>query len=121
MKIRIENSNKFIDVNVAHPYLLSNPDVNERELKPKIQEIINRDNLKCSGCGKLLINRDWICINHRPMSAMKVKETLRVEDKNIGDVYGKGEWELKNIWAVFLFCFDTRADCINKWKDKLPK
>jgi hypothetical protein len=121
MKIRIQNSNKFIDVAVEHPYLLGSPDVYERELKPQLQDIINRDNLKCSGCGKPLINRDWICINHRPMSARVIKETLRVEDKNTGEVYGEGEIELKDMWAMFLFCFDTRADCINKWKDKRPK
>jgi hypothetical protein len=121
MRIRIQNSNKFIDVNVEHPYLLSNPDVNERELKPKLMDVINRDNLKCDGCGKPLINRGWICVNHRPKSALNMKETYRVEDDNTGEVYGEGEFELKDMWAMFLFCFDTRADCINKWKDTRPK
>src|SRR3972149_9873157 len=116
MKIRIQNSNKFIDVGVEHPYLLSNPDVNERELKPKLVAVINRDNLKCDGCGKLLKNRGWICVNHRPMSARVIKETLRVEDNNTGDVYGMGECELKDTWALFLFCSDSAGDCINKWK-----
>ena len=121
MKIKIQDSNKFIDVDVAHPYLLGDVNVYERELKPKIQEIIDKNNLKCSGCGKPLINRGWICVNHRPKSARIVRETLRVEDKNTGEVYGEGEFELKDMWAMFLFCFDTRADCINKWKDKRPK
>lgn len=121
MKIRIQNSNKFIDVNVEHPYLLSSPDVNERELKPKLIEVIDRDNLKCSGCGKPLKNRGWICVNHRPKSALNIKETYRIEDNNTGEVYGEDEFELKDMWAIFLFCFDTRADCLTKWKDKRPK
>jgi len=121
MKIRIQNSSKFIDVDVAHPYLLGDVNVYERELKLKIQEIINRDNLKCSGCGKPLINRGWICVNHRPKSALNMKETYRVEDDNTGEVYGSGEWELKNTWALFLFCSDTAGDGLSKWKDKRPK
>jgi hypothetical protein len=40
MKIRIQDSNKFIDVDVAHPYLLGDVNVYERELKPKIQEVV---------------------------------------------------------------------------------
>ncbi len=121
MKIRIQDSNKFIDVDVAHPYLLGDVNVYERELKPKIQEIIDRDNLKCSGCGKPLKNNGWICINHRPKSALNMKETYRVEDENTGEVYGEGEFELKDMWAMFLFCFDTRESCLTKWKDKRPK
>jgi len=121
MKIRIQNSNNFIDAAVKNPILFSSPDVYERELKPKIQEIIDRDKLKCSGCGKPLINRGWICVNHRPKSALNMKETYRVEDENTGEVYGSGEWELKNTWALFLFCSDSAGDCINKWKDKRPK
>jgi hypothetical protein len=118
MRIRIQNSNKFIDVNVEHPYLLSNPDVNERELKPKLMDVINRDNLKCDGCGKPLINRGWICVNHRPKSALNMKETYRVEDDNTGEVYGSGEWELKNTWALFLFCSDTAGDCLVAYFDE---
>ena len=121
MKIRIQNSNEFIDVDVTHPYLLSEGNVYKQELKPKIQEVIDRDNLKCSGCGKPLINKSWIGVNHRPKSARVIKETLRVEDKNTGEVYGAGEFELKDVWAIFLFCYDSRVDCINKWKDKRPK
>jgi hypothetical protein len=55
------------------------------------------------------------------MSARIVKETLRVEDKNTGEVYGEGEFELKDMWALFLFCYDTRESCINKWKSHRPK
>ena len=58
MKIRIQNINKFIDVDVAHPYLLGDINVYERDLKPKIQDIINRYKLKCSGCGKPLFNSE---------------------------------------------------------------
>ena len=119
MKIKIQDSDKFIDVAVEHPYLLGSPDVYERELKPKLQDIINRDNLKCSGCGKPLINRGWKCVNHRPMSAGGFKEKLRVENKDTAIHYI--DYELKDMWAMFLFCFDTRADCISKWKDKRPK
>ena len=121
MKIKIQDSDNYLDVNVAHPYLLSNPDVNEREFKPKIQEIIDRDCLKCSGCGKELKGRGWIAVNHRPMSARVIKETYRVENESTGEVYGEGEIELKDKWAVFLFCFDTRESCLTKWKDKRPK
>ena len=108
----IQDSNKFIDVAVKHPYLLGNPDVNEREFKPKIQEVIDRDNVKCSGCGKELKCIGWIAVNHRPMSAKKIKETYRVDNESTGEVYGEGKIEVKDTWAVFLFCFDTRADCI---------
>ena len=121
MKIKIQNSDKFVDVAVEHPYLLGSPDVFERELKPKLQGIINSDNLKCSGCGKALTNREWIVITHRPKSALDVRETLSVEDINVGIIYSEGVLEFKNVWAVFLFCFDTRADCISKWKNKRPK
>lgn len=121
MKIRIQNSDRFLDINVEHPYLLGSPDVYERELKPQLQEIINRNNLKCSGCGKPLINNSWIGINHRPKSALKINETFKVENKNTGEVYGGGEFELKDMWAIFLFCFDTRESCITKWKAKRPK
>lgn len=121
MKIRIQNSNKFIDVAVEHPYLLGSPDVYEKELKPQIETAINKYGLKCSGCGTPLKDKGWICINHRPMSARIVRETLRVEDKNTGDVYGEGEIELKDMWALFLFCYDTRESCINKWKANRPK
>lgn len=121
MKIRIQNSSKFIDVDVAHPYLLGDVKVYERELKPKIQEVIDRDNLKCSGCGKPLNNRGWICVNHRPKSALTMKENYRVEDENTGEVYGEGEFELKDTWALFLFCSDSVQDCINKWKGRRPR
>lgn len=120
MKLRIQNSSKFIDVGVAHPYLIGDVKVYERELKPKLIEIINRDNLKCDGCGKSLKDREWICINHRPNSALNMKETYRVKN-NTGEVYGGGEWELKDTWALFLFCANTSKDCLIKWKDRRPQ
>ena len=121
MKIRIQNSDKFLDVNVEHPYLLSNLDVFNKEARPQLLEAIHTNNLKCDGCGKLLKNREWICVYHRPMSAKIIKETYRFENKKTGEVYGGGEIELKDTWAFFLFCFDTRTDCIGKWKDKRLK
>lgn len=121
MKIRIQNSKKFIDVNVEHPYLLSNPEVYEKDFKPKLQEAIDKYDLKCDGCGKPLKNNGWICINHRPKSALSVKENLRIDNEETGEAYGEGEFELKDTWAVFIFCFDTREACITKWKDKRPK
>lgn len=119
MKIRIQDSEDYLDINVTHPYLLSYSNVYEQELKPKLLEVIDRNNLKCSGCGKPLINRDWICINHRPISAGGFKEKIRVENNDNTIHYI--DYELKDMWAMFLFCFDTRVDCINKWKDKRPK
>jgi hypothetical protein len=118
MKIRIQDSDKFVDINVEHPNLLGNLEVYERELKPKLQEIINRDNLKCSGCGKLLKERDWICVSHRPMSAGQFKE-ISIETKK--DVLHYLNYELKDVWALFLFCSDTRESCLTKWNSIRPK
>jgi hypothetical protein len=50
-----------------------------------------------------------------------MKENYRVEDDNTGEVYGSGEWELKDTWALFLFCSDSAGECISKWKDRRPK
>lgn len=121
MKIRIQNSEKYLDVNVEHPYLLGNPDICKRELTPKLQVIIKANDLKCDGCGMLLKNKGWVAVNHRPKSARVVKETYRVENKSTGEVWGEGEFMIKDIWAVFLFCSDTCGDCISKWKDNRPK
>lgn len=121
MRIRIQNSEQYLDVNLPHPYLLGNPEVFDLQLKQQLQPIIDRDKLKCSGCGKLLVNNSWIGINHRPMSALEVTESIRVQDRNTGEVYSSGKFELKDKWAIFLFCYDTTESCISKWKVKRPK
>lgn len=119
MKIRIQNSNNFLDVNVAHAYLLNNPDVFNKEAKPQLQEAINTNALRCDGCSKNLKGRGWIAINHRPMSARGFKEKLSVENKDT--VIHYIDYELKDTWAMFLLCSDTREDCLKKWLDKRPR
>lgn len=117
----IQDSKEHLDVDVEHPYELSNPEIYEKIFRPRLQELIDNRDLKCDGCGKPLRDRGWICVNHRPKSALSIKENLRLEDKETGEVYGEGEFDLKDKWAVFLFCFDTRESCITKWKDRRPK
>jgi len=121
MKIRIQNSDRFINVDVDHPYELGNPEISEVLLNPKIQQLIDKDNLKCDGCGSALKDRSWICVNHRPKSAGKFKESLRMEDEKTGEVYGEGEYQIEDVWAIFLFCFDTREKCMKKWTKRRPR
>jgi len=97
MRIRIGESLYYIDV--PHTYLSGGED---KEIQKKLEEVIKDRDLKCDGCGKPLKNKEWISVIYRPKSALN-KEAR------------------KFMWAVFLFCYDTREDCINKWEDRRPK
>lgn len=92
MKVRIGHS--LIYLEIENPTQLSEKD------NKTIQEMINARDLKCDGCKKPLKN-SWIAIIHRPKSA-----------------FDKEENKLKEIWAMYLFCYDTRLECIEKWKNK---
>ena len=102
MKIRIGDSLYYIEVDVPHAYLLSG-ELNE-ETREKFQFEINDRDLKCEGCGKSLKGKDWLPMIHRPKSAL---------NEETGD--------LKEAWAVFFFCLDTREDCVKMWMEKRPK
>lgn len=102
MKIRIGNSQYYIDVDVPHAYLLSG-DLSE-EIKKKFQFEIDDRDLKCEGCGKSLKGKAWIVTIHRPKSA-----------------YDETTGSRKEIWSVFFFCYDTRQDCIRQWMEKRKK
>lgn len=111
MKIKIGNTPHYIEI--ENPIQLTEI---ERE---KIGEAVNKHNIKCSGCGKSLKNKGWICIVHRPQSAVEFNETFRAETED--KVYGSGEWELKNVWAIFLICQDTQKECATKWSVNRPR
>lgn len=119
MKIRIQNSNEYLDVDIEHPYRIGEPEIYEAKLKPKLQDLIDNKDLKCDGCGKSLIGRGWLCIYHRPKSALSIGNDVDIETKDY--VYGEGDFELKDIWAMFFICSDTSEHCIKKWVDRRPR
>jgi hypothetical protein len=95
MRVRLQDSNNYFYVEVDNPYLLCDVEINKRVFYPKLREVINKRDLKCSGCGELLYN-NWVSILERP--------------KNILE-----------IWGVYLFCFDKQKICFKEWKEKRRK
>ncbi len=89
MRFQLQDTIKFLDIDVNDAHKLSEVKVCDEKLKPIINEAIRRYGLKCDGCDNLLSIEGWLCIPHN-----------RVED--IG-------------WTIRLFCFDTRERCIERW------
>lgn len=90
MEIRLQNTERGLDVDIEHPYLLNYPEVFAKKLKPQLDNYIIEGNAVCDGCGSLLYNKAWL-------------STV---------ISSKGKWR------VFLFCYDTRVDCAKKWEKK---
>lgn len=101
MKIRIQDSLNYIDLNILHPHLFNTEDP---QIKQQLEDVVKERELKCSGCGKPLEENKWIVTLHRPKSAL---------NEETGDS--------REIWSIFFLCEDTSEECCKKWLDLRPK
>lgn len=119
MKIRIQDTEHTIDLDVDNVYELSNQDVMDR-LKPNFIQSFSKHNIGCSGCGKNIADRNFRVVVHRPQSARSVDSMFKIDQTN-NDVILGYQLNVKDIWGLFPFCSDTFQECCNMWKPNRPK
>jgi len=119
MKIVIQTSNETVELPDPHSEEWHNPIMYAYKIKPKLEELINSKHICCDGCGRSLINRDWIAVTHRPKSAGEFQEVYHAESDD--SVVSYNEYKIKDTWRLFFFCHATTEECVMKWESKRPR